>query len=70
MEGLVVRVLPLVWNDYFKCFQSRFRVKCPQCGVVNKHGEGFDEYPTKRIVKGFRGCDKCRKEYSFTLTFE
>jgi hypothetical protein len=67
MEGIVVRVLPLTWNDYFKCFQSRIRVKCPRCGVVNKHGEGFHMYPGSIAIRTTRGCDKCRTDYSFSF---
>ena len=68
MNAVVTRVFPIEWNSYFKSFQVRFRCKCPACGRVNKHGEGFDKKPVARYrLSGNRGCDHCRMEYSFCL---
>ena len=69
MNALVVRVFPIQWNSYFKCFQVRFRCKCPACGRISKHGEGFDKRPVCGfVIRGSRGCDFCSTDYRFELS--
>lgn len=63
-----MRVFPIEWNSYFKSFQIRFRCKCPACGRICKHGEGFEKRPMPMtIIRGTRGCDFCRTDYSFAF---
>lgn len=65
MNAEVVRVFPLEWSSYFKCFQVRFRCRCPSCGRISKHGEGFSVKPQKLILNGYRQCDHCHTDYPF-----
>ena len=63
MEAVVTRVLPLHYNEYFKCFQYRFHARCPRCNSLNKHGQAFAQFTASPVVQTSRACDKCGKDY-------
>jgi len=65
MRGEVVKVLQVLYNKYFKCWQVRFRAKCPRCSSINKHGETFRIFPEKVHIKGTRACDRCGLDYEY-----
>jgi len=65
MNAEVIRILKPCYDNYFKCWSIRFRVRCPRCYNINKHGEGLDKFPETIELKGSRGCDFCRLDYRF-----
>lgn len=65
MRGEVVKVLTVLFDDYFKSWQIRFRVRCPRCRSINKHGESTTRFPANIHIKGSRGCDKCGYDYEY-----
>jgi hypothetical protein len=47
------------WNNYEKKYHVAFRVRCPYCRCINRHGAGFHETADASVINGLRPCDWC-----------
>jgi hypothetical protein len=47
------------WNAYQKKYHITFKVKCPYCRSICRHGAGFHDSPDPAVIKGSRPCDWC-----------
>lgn len=65
MNAEITRIFPIVFNDYFKKWMVRFKVVCPFCHRVNRHGQELQSYPERLVLKGSRSCDVCGADYDY-----
>lgn len=65
MNAEVVKIFPVRWDSYFKCFQVKFRCRCPKCLRISKHAEGWCGLPNVFKIKGSRTCDWCGHHYEY-----
>jgi hypothetical protein len=47
------------WNNYEKKYHITFKVKCPYCRSICRHGAGLHDSPDITVIKGVRPCDWC-----------
>ncbi len=64
-----MRVFTIRWDDYFRSFICKFKVRCPRCNVINKHAQSFTVFPQHLILTGARSCDRCGYDYIYYQNF-
>lgn len=47
------------WNNYEKKYHVSFKVRCPYCRSICRHGAGFHDNPDSSVINGSRPCDWC-----------